>query len=341
MKIGHRPKPTPGNSGKLSISEHTGPAYTMRRPSDSTGFYYSVKPLATHRRSAATERSNLDATESSKSLQSHMLLSFQRPPCSLGGVSASGTTFRHEKGLSRRPAALPRLADENYGRAISKLDWFIPGPGSIALRRQNGRAGCSAGRQPAKAPLAELEHGAVQALGRHVQLVGAQRIAVQRAPRPGRAAAGPPSPRRRTPRAAARARARGRRWRRTRTPRSRPAPRAPRAGGRSGPRPRARPRRRGSGRPAPGPCARLDSTAGRPGSKRLVQQQVVVDGHRRVGDPHQLAEDLVGRLGDAHVVAQRLGHLLHPVGAGQDGHGQDRLGLAGRSPAGCRAPAAG
>ena len=51
--------------------------------------------------------------------------------------------------------------------------------------------------------------------------------------------------------------------------------------------------------------------------------------HRLVGEAQRLAVLLLRRLGHADVVAQRLGHLLDPVGPRQDRHRQDRLlGLA-------------
>ena len=54
-------------------------------------------------------------------------------------------------------------------------------------------------------------------------------------------------------------------------------------------------------------------------------EQLVVAPHQFVGDRHQLGVDLFGRLGDADIVAQTLGHLLHPVEPFQDRHHQHRL----------------
>ena len=69
--------------------------------------------------------------------------------------------------------------------------------------------------------------------------------------------------------------------------------------------------------------------------------QLEVGGHQVVGDRHQLAEDLVRRLADAHVVAQRLAHLLDAI----QPHEQRReegdlrlltvLSLEMRGPSGC------
>ena len=56
-----------------------------------------------------------------------------------------------------------------------------------------------------------------------------------------------------------------------------------------------------------------------------VEQQPVVLPHRLVGDRHRLAVHLPRRVGDADLVAERLGHLAVPVGADQDRHRQDRL----------------
>ena len=61
------------------------------------------------------------------------------------------------------------------------------------------------------------------------------------------------------------------------------------------PRPAPRPRRV-EARTSARAIARLASRGGR-GVERLVEQQLVVDRHRLVGDPHQLAEHLLRRLG--------------------------------------------
>ena len=60
------------------------------------------------------------------------------------------------------------------------------------------------------------------------------------------------------------------------------------------------------------------------------QPQVLAD--QAVGDPHQLAEHLVGSLRDAHVVAERLAHLLDAVEALEERHGHgDLRGLIPRA----------
>ena len=58
-----------------------------------------------------------------------------------------------------------------------------------------------------------------------------------------------------------------------------------------------------------------------------IGEQIVVGPHQLVGDGHELAEHLRGRLGDADVIAQALGHFAHAVGADQNGHGERDLRL--------------
>ena len=53
----------------------------------------------------------------------------------------------------------------------------------------------------------------------------------------------------------------------------------------------------------------------RAGGRLLAEQQVVPRRERLVGDAQRLAVHLLGRLGDADVVAERLRHLLLAVGA--------------------------
>ena len=55
--------------------------------------------------------------------------------------------------------------------------------------------------------------------------------------------------------------------------------------------------------------ARIDSTS----ASVDVGEQQVVPPHQLVADRHELAEHLVGRLGDADVVAEALRHLLDAV----------------------------
>ena len=62
-----------------------------------------------------------------------------------------------------------------------------------------------------------------------------------------------------------------------------------------------------------------------PVRNRPSEQQLVPRAERRVGDAQRLAVDLVGRLGDADVVADRLGHLALAVGSDQQRHRQDHL----------------
>src|SRR5438105_3218464 len=61
-----------------------------------------------------------------------------------------------------------------------------------------------------------------------------------------------------------------------------------------------------------------------------LEQQSGVSGCQRVGDRHHLAVDLLRRLADADVVAQRLAHLVDPVQTLQErehGHVLRRLGV--------------
>ena len=55
--------------------------------------------------------------------------------------------------------------------------------------------------------------------------------------------------------------------------------------------------------------------------------ETVVAHDEVVGDGHDLAEHVVGRVGEAHVVAVGLAHLAHAVGALEQRHAQGNLGL--------------
>ena len=198
-----------------------------------------------------------------------------------------------------------------------------PGPVSIALRGWKGRPDSQPAVSPRKRRLPTWSTApSRRSIGTSIwSRPPARRRA---APRPGTAAGAPPSRRRRKPRATAPAGARCRRSRPLRAPRSRPASPEPRADGRSAPRRPWRPTRPRTAPPANGPSPAWTPPRGAQ-VERLVQQQVVVERHRGIGHAHELAEDLLGPLGDSDVVAQRLRHFLHPVGARQNGHGQDRL----------------
>ena len=68
--------------------------------------------------------------------------------------------------------------------------------------------------------------------------------------------------------------------------------------------------------------------AGAQGCERIgrnVGEQLVVRPHALVGNRHQLAEHFAGHFGDAHVIAQALGHFALAIEPHQDGHGQDHL----------------
>ena len=106
----------------------------------STGLNYSVKPSAD--RQADRAGSNLDATGSLR-IRSHMLLSFQRPSAPSGGDSALEAT-------------------REYSAAATEV----------------ARWARSADAQPYETPLADLEDGAVETLGRNVELLGRERLAV-------------------------------------------------------------------------------------------------------------------------------------------------------------------
>ena len=73
----------------------------------------------------------------------------------------------------------------------------------------------------------------------------------------------------------------------------------------------------------------------------LIGEQLVVAAHQLVGDLHHLAEHDLGRLGDADVVAQRLGHLVDAVEAFEHAARWRRSAAAGRNPSESRGPPAG
>lgn len=56
-----------------------------------------------------------------------------------------------------------------------------------------------------------------------------------------------------------------------------------------------------------------------------VGQQFVVEGDDAVGERHNFAEHIAGRVLDGDVVAERLAHPADAVGAGKDGHSEDDL----------------
>jgi hypothetical protein len=60
---------------------------------------------------------------------------------------------------------------------------------------------------------------------------------------------------------------------------------------------------------------------------RHVGRQLEVAGDEVVGDREGLAVDLLRRVGDGDVVVERLRHLLHAVGALEDGHAEGDLRL--------------
>ncbi len=61
--------------------------------------------------------------------------------------------------------------------------------------------------------------------------------------------------------------------------------------------------------------------------ERAERQQLEIAPHQLVGDRHQLAEHLVGRLGDADVVVERLRHLVDAVQPFEQRQRQDALRL--------------
>ena len=63
--------------------------------------------------------------------------------------------------------------------------------------------------------------------------------------------------------------------------------------------------------------------------RSAVGGEFVVGPHQVVGDGHDFAEHVGGRLGDADVVAEALGHFALAVEADEDGHGEN--GLAGEA----------
>ena len=86
-------------------------------------------------------------------------------------------------------------------------------------------------------------------------------------------------------------------------------------------------RRRGTAPRCAAPSARFASTAGRLGraARRAAARSrspIAESGH-----PHQLAEHLLGRIGHADVVAERLAHPPLAVEPGQDRHREHRLRL--------------
>ena len=56
-----------------------------------------------------------------------------------------------------------------------------------------------------------------------------------------------------------------------------------------------------------------------------VGDEFVVEPHQFVGDGHDFAEHVGGRLGDADVVAEALGHFALAVEANENGHGENGL----------------
>jgi len=54
-----------------------------------------------------------------------------------------------------------------------------------------------------------------------------------------------------------------------------------------------------------------------------VGDEFVVGPHEVVGNGHDLAEHVGGRLGDADVVAEAFGHFALAVEADEDGHGEN------------------
>ena len=55
------------------------------------------------------------------------------------------------------------------------------------------------------------------------------------------------------------------------------------------------------------------------------RQQFQIAPHQRIGNRHQLAEHILRRIGDADVIAQRLGHFVHAVQSFQQRHGEYAL----------------
>ena len=60
-----------------------------------------------------------------------------------------------------------------------------------------------------------------------------------------------------------------------------------------------------------------------------VGGEFVVGPHEVVGDGHDFAEHVGGRLGDTDVVAEALGHFALAIEADEDGHGEN--GLTGQT----------
>ena len=57
-----------------------------------------------------------------------------------------------------------------------------------------------------------------------------------------------------------------------------------------------------------------------------LSQKLSIDGDKLVGDRHRLPVHILGRVGDADVVAQALAHLLDAVGADEERHEEHLLG---------------
>ncbi len=258
-----------------------------------------------------------------------MLLSFQRPPHPRRrGLRLPNTPLHMRKASVEAQHCSPSFGGRLCARRLRGLV-HPKGHGSIALRRRNVTRGrrsaldrarkrtkrrlptCSTAPSRRSTGTSSWSLGKRLAVDPHPALAPAVAGLGRRNAERARAAAPAGEPRRRRPAADAR--------------RSRQAARARRADGRSAPRPPVggiAPR--GSARPAiPRASARLDSTGGTLRVERAVEQQVVVDRHRRVGDAHQLAEDLLGRLGDADVVARATstsaGRRRSPAGSASSG----------------------
>ena len=60
---------------------------------------------------------------------------------------------------------------------------------------------------------------------------------------------------------------------------------------------------------------------------RHLREKLIIAEQQRVGDRHDLSVNVLGRFGDADVVAERLAHLLHAVGPLEEGRGEDHLRL--------------
>ena len=87
--------------------------------------------------------------------------------------------------------------------------------------------------------------------------------------------------------------------------------------------------------------ARLASRGPAPAGGSLAEQQREPRRDLLVGDAQRLAVHLLGRVGDADVVAERLRHLLRAVDARSAAASSARPAAAGRRRAGSRGPSAG